>query len=340
MYYSYKNCRISIDNQPLYVNSLNLNVEATIGGDIQNGKSLSDYYVPENGRNNSARISYYMTGDDLLKNYFSDDSRFVKLYFGGLYFESGCVTSYSVNGTPNSPVTVEADISFYGDIKGVFTPTYDNPVKPTFFNYSECIITGAGFGDLTRVRGFSYKAAMSVQEGYKDDENRKIVEPDFISFGPQQVSLTLNYDNITGDIPTSGRDGQIYIKRGNIEIIPYISGKIFSKTIDINSNGAIEGSVTIKKDTIIPPPEIYGFFPTGGLYGSPVRISGVNFRTVKRVYYANKMLFSPAIINNNIIQVSLFQRTPLSGTFTVVSQGGVAESTGYYGINNGSIGGF
>ena len=340
MYYSYKNCDISLDNQPLYVNSLNLTVDASIVGDIQNGKSLSEYYVAENGINSSARISYYVTGDDILKDYFSDDSRFVKLYFGGLYFESGCVTSYSVNGTPNSPITAEADINFYGDIQGTFIPTYNNPSKPRFFNYSECRITGAGFGDLSNVNGFSYKASMSVQEGYKDSNSRTVVHPDFISFGNQQASLTINYDNLTGEIPASGRDGQIFIKRGNIEIIPSLSGKIFSKTIDINSNGAIGASVTIKQNTIIPPPVIFGFSPTTGNYGRQVIISGSNFKTAKRVYYAGKPIYNALFQRNNTINFNLLYRTPMSGLFTVVAQGGVAESTGYFSMINNVLGGF
>ncbi len=332
MYYTYRNCDIAIDNHPYYVNSLSLSVDAAIEGSFQHDKSLPDYYVAGAGRAGSAKMSYYITGEDVLKNYFSDDTRFLRLSFGGLSFQSGCVTSYSLEGAPNAPLIADAEISFYGDVEGTFVPTYNTPKQPNFLNYSECFITGIGFGDLSAVKSFSYRATMNVQEGYKDTEERSVVSPDFITFGSQQASLTLKYDNLTGAIPVSGREGRLSVMRGAIEIVPSMSGRIVSKTIDINPKGLIESSVTIQQENIITPPTIYGFFPTGTTYLGQVIISGSNLRNARQIYY-DKILLNTAgsyIPAREAIVVNVRARSPKSGQFKIITQGGVATSTGYF----------
>lgn len=342
MYYSFKNCEVLLDGQQIYADSLGISLDASIEGVFEHGKNLPKYYSAQGGLAGSARISYYITGEDLLRDYFADDTRFVSLYFGGLSFQSGCITSYSINGKSNSAVVAEADISFYGDINGLFTPTYKPKINLPYYNYSDCFISGDGVGDLTSVTSFSYKASMNVEASYKD-QGKEFITPDCYSFNNHQATLTLNYDNLTGRLPVSGRDAIISIRRGSINIIPQISGKVISKSIDIASNNGIESAVTIKQDNIIAYPEIYGFGPTGGAYGTTVTITGVNFRPSSKklsVLYGDNPLNGVSVLSNNIIRFNMLVRSPISGNFTVITQGGIVSSTGYYTIDNGSIGAF
>lgn len=343
MYYSFKNCEILLDNQQVYADSLSISLDASIEGVFEHSRNLPKYYSAQGGLVGNARINYYITGEDFVRDYFADDTRFINLYFGGLHFKSGCITSYAINAKTNSAVMAEADIAFYGDINGVFTPTYKPKVNLPYYSYSDCIISGDGVGNLNMVTSFSYKASMNVEASYRD-QGSEFINPDLYSFNNHQATLTLNYDNLTGNLPVSGKDAIISIKKGEVNIIPQISGKMISRAIDISPNNGIESSISIKQDNILPYPEIYGFSPTGGIYGAPVTISGANFRGSSNkisIYYDNIPLNQSWIrFNNNLIRFNLFLRSPSSGNFTIVTQGGVVSSTGYYIIDNGSIGGF
>lgn len=334
MYYSYKDCEILVDNSPIHANSLEVSLSSSISPTFLGGKSLPDYYVPEDGIKGSAKVLYYVTGSDFLRDYLSDDTRFLDLNLGGLKLKSGVVNSYSINGQPNSPVQAEAEIVFFGDIEGQFSTVNKTNRKINFINFSECLISGSNLGDLSNVNGFSYRAIMDVESSYKDSNITNNITPNMISFGRQQVLFNLDYDNITGEIPISGKDAQVFVKRGNIDIIPSISGKIVSRNISVKTNDIIRSSVSIRQDTIVPPPEIYGFYPESAEYAGQVRISGANIKTLKQILYADKPVNFFSFRGESVVQINILHRTPISGQFTLLTQGGSSKSTGYFQIGN------
>ena len=71
-------------------------------------------------------LTYYLTGQDFLANFIENEKNFVSGNFAGLTFSSGYLSSYSFAVQQYGPVTVSANISFYGGLQGTFTPTREN----------------------------------------------------------------------------------------------------------------------------------------------------------------------------------------------------------------------
>jgi len=70
----------------------------------------------------SLKFTYYLTGYDYLKQYiYSNNNQPISGNIGGLQFNQGYLSEYSISIEPNSPIKVSAGITFYDQLTGILT---------------------------------------------------------------------------------------------------------------------------------------------------------------------------------------------------------------------------
>lgn len=76
------------------------------------GSKFVEDHVASDGIRGSLKISYYLTGEDLIRDFLSDDKSDVSGNIAGMTFGKGRVANYSLDASPNSPIVVSAEIVF------------------------------------------------------------------------------------------------------------------------------------------------------------------------------------------------------------------------------------
>ena len=129
--------------------------------------------------------------------------------FGGLNFDSGYLTSYSVDFSPNAPAVATASVSFFDELKGEFVSAPSAPPLSTeVLNFSNAVISSTFEEDVVDnfVAGtFNYSS--DVGPVYLIGETK----PSRASFGVKTVNLNFEIDNLIGDLPISGSSAQIEV---------------------------------------------------------------------------------------------------------------------------------
>ena len=124
-------------------------------------------------------------------------------------FDSGYLTSYSVNFSPNSPAIASASIAFFSDLEGEFSSTSSAPPSDVdVLNFSNATIASQlGENIVNDFIAGTYNYNASVAPVYLMNETK----PSRISFGEKTISANFEIDNPTGTLPFAGSDAKIEV---------------------------------------------------------------------------------------------------------------------------------
>ena len=217
----------SADNSKLLVND---NEILASSAQISLGTSLSPKYlmtqrhtqdqVPNNGIGGKLSFNYHITGKDYFKEFITGQgeipfsgSQQLSGNFGGLYFSSGFLTSYSVNFSPNSPTSASATVDFFDYARGVFSPVNQPaPSDTQILNMTHATIEGEfATGAVDNFIAGTYNYSSEVMPVYLMNETI----PSDISFGAKTVNINFEVDNPTGYLPISGDAAKISVNLKN-----------------------------------------------------------------------------------------------------------------------------
>src|SRR4051812_8608613 len=118
MIYSFKDLPVYFNGDFFAANEADISVENQLNPLYLAQNKHASSYAPQGGINGSLRVNYFLTGQDPLKDFFSNELGSISGNLGGLYFNSGYLRSYSFTANPNAPVYVSAEILFYEQLKG------------------------------------------------------------------------------------------------------------------------------------------------------------------------------------------------------------------------------
>jgi len=299
MIYSYKNIDVNLSkmratgvsgipvvtkSQEYFCQSLNLQSSADLDASYLLHGKFVESYAPRGGINGALRISYYLTGEDLIRDFFSDDLSDVSGNVGGLFFEKGKVSSYSISARPNSPILVNAEISFFNELSGAFKPVFKPAPSVDVFNHYNTSFENLSpevLGSDAIIFNFDYSFQNQIKPIYKIDSGVGQIAPTEINIGMKTSTLKLNTDKITGKMPFSGQKAGVRIGlrnfTGSLVDTFHISGIITEKNISTSEDQIINSEITIRQsNTAKNTPSVNG--STYSEYGSNtlIKISGSN----------------------------------------------------------------
>lgn len=340
MFFNYSNCRLLINGTGLLATRAQIGEEASNSPVYVVSQKNTQSYVPENGIGGSLRFSYYLTGTDFVKSFIAEEQTVLSGNFGGLNFRSGYLKSYSVNGDPHAPVQANAEIVFFDELKGVFAPTLENAAPANVLNFADVTMsdpTNGSLGSISNIVGFSYNFSSDVQPVYVVGET----VPRDVSFGPKEVNVEIQTDNLSGNLPVSGKNAGVTITFTHPQI-PSLSeslscsGFLFRRDISSSVGQFTKSTLQIRQNYVIDPPSISSFSPTTTGIGSTVSISGANLSTAISVIFNDALAATFTAIGNTGIN-AVVPPDAISGPITVNTQGGSAISSSNFTVVSSDI---
>lgn len=342
MFYNYKNFGVFLNGQQLLAIDAQISETASINETAVGADVISvNEYAPAAPVEGLLRFSYYLTGRDTLKAYIEQDNRAITGNFGGIYFSSGYLVSYGINGEANKPVIVDAQIKFFEPLKGTFAA----PSEPTSFNeasilnFSDVTITNPSFSEetISNITNFTYNFELEANPVYYAATGLgQKIEPAYISFGERRISSTITSDSLITNLPASGVTAGVTINfkhpsQPSLDESVMISGKIFQKNINAGLNDAVSSTYSIVQHYSLQP-QITSFSPSSGGPNTIVTILGENLDKVTRVLLG-RYLCGFTIINSRTINV-VVPNVVFTGFFTLITPyGNVSTATTFASTN-------
>src|SRR6266498_4439825 len=205
MFYHYANARILINNEQMFVNSLDLSVVAQTNPNYVIGNKSTFRHVPTNGIIGSLKLNYYLTGTDPLKNYIFADTEPITGNFMGFYFNSGYLTNYSFNCTPNNSVVINSEVVFFEDLHGTFA----SPSPQDHFSASPLNVNDITFTNIPNYSIFTFDELTSLNFNYTNNIkpvyyvdsriNATTLTPHHVVSQGQEINTDVVFANLTGE---------------------------------------------------------------------------------------------------------------------------------------------
>ena len=344
MYLTYKDCKLSLDGIEYYASDVSISVRNKIQPQYLLGDRFNigdSPYVAGGGVDGSLGFTYFLTGADPLRNKFSeDDENPISGNFGGTYFKSGYLRSYSINAVPHGPASVRAEVVFYDNLSQSLSgtspdfPQQQAPSDLNVLNFSDMVIglTG-GFSNATMesIRSISYEYQADVKPSYRQRETI----PQKVYIGEKSASSTLVTNNLTGTVPITGEniDVTMYLLHpsGLSRELYRIKGRITDKTIAANTNGFVTNTFKIIQHNLEDEPVItslqYTNYATAPIYHRDVLyVYGRSLAGVHAVVFDGKKLTKPQFSGDDTLVRFILPRRTISGPVILKGKGGVVQS--------------
>lgn len=339
MFFNYKNCTFSLSGVDILATNVNMSLD-TKNSPVYNEefKKNSYSYAPEDTTDTTFSVSYYLTGKDFVKEYLlgSNSEQGISGNFGGLYFNSGYVTSYSIDGTPDTLAKVDLELKVFEPLKGAFsasTPSIKNEITP--LNFSNFYLSGYANGSSFDSNGYSFlsfryqyqrEVTKYIKEGSTSfDENGRAY------FGKRSQNVSFILDNYDISLPASGIPCSLSISlltgANPLDTLSF-SGILSSKKISLDSQGYARGEFSLVQDFSHFKPVITDFTPRVILPGGTVTINGNNFINVKKVYFGN--LLASSFSSPSSILITAVAPTALKGASNIVIETEETSSTSIF----------
>jgi len=256
---------------------------------------------------------------------------------GGLYFNSGYLTSYSFSFEQFKPVEISATIEFYGSLQGEFNPSVDYSDVSNVLDYSNASISSTGINEMDRVISAAYSFSSSVTVGYSDGSSL----PTNATYGPRTQSLDMETYSVSGKTVDEANDAAVEIsfKDNNSNPIEsfFISGKVTNLSTSIAAGQNVYSSFSINQDAVGGVPMISSFSPTSSNINASVTINGSNFHGVKDVFFFDTRVESFEVNDARTQITTSVPREAITGPIKVIGIGGVGVSSSNFTVTN-SIG--
>ena len=257
-------------------------IEASLQSNVQpsylNGFQFATDYSATDLVQGSLRITYYLTGQDLLRDYFDDNDSRISGNFGGLFFKEGKMSSYSIAGQPNQPIKVSADITFFDQLSGTFTPTDTTAEEvqvPNFYNFQFTNNSQDEIGNVN-ILNFNY----SLNNEIIAVKNLNSTLADSLLVGQRSSQLQAEIDIVSGTLPTSGLKVNLSLDlkdfAGNTIYSLPITGVLNSKNISTAIDDIVRSNISIFSTQVSDQPTITDLTTNGSDEFTYFEIYGAN----------------------------------------------------------------
>lgn len=123
MFYHFKQIPVTLNGNNLVAEDIQLSNEIELTPRYFVGDAITEAESPSSMWKGSLKIQYYLTGIDYLKQYiYSNKDEPISGNIGGMIFQQGYLSNYNLPIEPNSPIKINAEISFFDSLSGIFNP--------------------------------------------------------------------------------------------------------------------------------------------------------------------------------------------------------------------------
>lgn len=301
MIYNRKSTFILIDGQHLFVNDAQLNTSVSLTPKYLEGQRNSFDYCP-NSIEGSLRLSYFITGQDILKNKLSDEAIGISGNINGIYFTSGFINSYSVDIIPNEPLKASAELVIFNTFTGDYVSENIRSPNLTALNGSDVTFTNLYTNtpiDIIYSASYNYSAEINPVFFQQTGSGLLDIFPDRVAINKKEVKLTLECDSLDTRLPIYGQLAAIRISAKDADGVEQeafaVSGKINKKAYNFSQD--TRQQLDIIQHRISEVPQISSFYPTSASALDMVTINGTNFKNVLGIYVNNEQVSNYSVIN-------------------------------------------
>lgn len=222
MFYSASNAKLKVNDEEILASNASLSLSTSLQPNYLITQRNTNKYVASDGIGGKLSFNYYLTGKDYFKSFITGqgerekETTVISGNFGGLNFDSGYLTSYSVNFGPNAPASASATVTFFDELRGDFTSVEElAPDISTVLNFRNAVVSNVGqvfeSGSVENFVGGAYNYTAEVKPVYLINETK----PSSVSFGPKNVNLNFEIDTPSGYLPYSGASAKISVDLKN-----------------------------------------------------------------------------------------------------------------------------
>lgn len=338
-FYHSKNSNIKLNNAEIFANSVELSTSANVTPIYTYDKRHAFDYNSTNNIQGNLRLNYYLTGNDILQDYFTKETS-LSGFFGGIYFTGGYLSDYSLDCTPNTPVVVNANIVFFDQLNGTFSPVSVKQENYNILNYSNATIyaypgySEETLGNVSSIN-YSYNAEITPTYYFQSGTGYSNLAPDRVSFGQKKISTSIICDDLTSTLPMQGKKMGVKITLGHpaLNISPqYIcSGILTAKNINSTAGDYITNSLTILQNSTDVTPLISSFDPFSGTSNDLITIYGSGFTNATDVYFNQDPDNNFSIVSDSKITAHV-PYNAFSGNIKIYTYGGNTYSSSGFNI--------
>lgn len=327
-FYSARNTEIAINGHSIFASNASLSSSSTIATKHDVSTAFGENYSTEGAQKNKLSLSYYLTGVDPIKSCMHGSS-VISVNFGGLYLNSGYLSSYSFNSSPNEPVVVNASIDYYEDISGTFLPKRANLEDLPVLTYKDLSFSETGILDGHHMQSLDYQYGMSIVPTYSLQETGESIKVHNVIRGERTISLTADLNNYSFNLPVTGRNCTATIKladtNNNVKETFHISGRVFENSLTSSVGNINVKKLSIRQNNFGLPPSVTGLGPSSGPIGQVVNVSGENFSNIENVYLTDQAT-NFTVSSDKVLQFTV-PTGALSGPITITAEGGSHSAT-------------
>lgn len=324
MFYHFKNIPLRINNRDILASDLQLNQDIELVSPYKDNEISNTNYISKSPFVGSLRFRYYLTGTDYLKEYiYTDESDVITGYIGGITFNQGYLSNYSIVCNPNSPVEADAEIVFFDKLSGSFSPSAPIAVNQRALNLYNAIIdtTGYSTNPLESINQINFNYSCQLIPSYKSyDVGYFPNQADRVSLQEKTIECEITSDNINMDIPISGDNFGLNITFYQpLNSSAYesfsVSGKISSKSFRISNNDVHSHSLKVTQKHLSVNGEISGVVTGNGFFTIKSTNGTHPFISPNQKLYVNKIFVGDVncpdfIVTRNSNYDSILVTTP------------------------------
>jgi hypothetical protein len=337
-FYTANNVDLTLNGTGYYVSNVSLSSSVNINPVKKIGSILSDEYTSDGTVNGSLNFSYFLTGEDPIKNLMINDSP-VSGNFCGLFFDSGYMTEYSLAFNANQPASISASFSFFGKMSGSFAKRSSSLGDIETLNISNFRFNETGVVNGEKILSLSYRYNSSIQPYYSVQETSENPVPHRVGILNKTVSMQASTNDYSISLPSTGLrcKALMSMKDSNdVEKESYsISGVINSNTNEVSAGDMLVKNLSMTQSNLaIEPPTIDNIQPSSGATGSHVVLSGSNLSSIESVNLKGYELPFDTPTGATGVGVSIPTGIPqgsiFGGPIEIRTQGGLGLSTGTF----------
>lgn len=338
MFYSFKNCKVSLNGQDILANSASISEsssnEAIYDVEHRHGQGYSATW----GIGGNFRVSYYLTGIDFVTGFITGDNSLVSGNFGGIHFKSGYLSSYSLEAQPNRPPTVTAEFQFFDDLKDTFAPTYEGVPSGDFMSFSDATFTNHGgqvIFSTDNISDLEYSYGAEIVPVYLLGE----LKPSRIHIGRKEIRTRLRTDVLSGNLNISGEPVQINFNFRqpvrNYTATYKATGILHGRELSADVGRMILSTLSIRQDSVGDPPTVDSISVSNGSPGTTVTINGTNLLYPEAVYFGDtKANFT----SSSSTQISAtIPEGGITGPISVIVRKSTARQAGNFTVNQPAV---
>lgn len=332
MFYTYRNTDITINEKKLFVDKIDITQSTSLEDLYLNNEKNSFKSSPVNNISTSIKLSYFLTGQDVFKPYFTDETTSIKGNFAGLTFDEAYLKNYQIVFDPNSPAKAEVELVYFDALQGTFSPTSSEYPNSEILNFNNIIISQSDdtTENLTNITNGSFTFNSEITPAYYVNNTIGLTnfKPDRVVFGKKEITTELTTDSLTSSLPIYGVDANLTIQLVhptnslfNEEF--FCSGILHERKLSVNKDGILQSLVSVKQNRVGKPPAITSFTTLDNF----VSVFGNNFGDVMSLSVGGKDIKNYTIISTGELNFTI---TPdlSSGKILINTWEGSSASTG------------